>query len=136
MTATRQLKEEHNECEAAEGPIRAAADADEPAPEDGMECLRSAAEEQLRQNAGKIAKALAEKAACGDLNATKILFLVIKERPRSARWRRRTGPSEAQRLAAEPPWQEPPAEPSMEPLTEPSMESLTEIEPNGVDLEN
>jgi hypothetical protein len=82
--------------------------------EDGMECLRSAAEEQLRCLAGQIALALGKKAAGGDLNSAKFLLAVAKERTRKGPWLRRDGPSEAQRLAAEPRWVEPVTEPSAE----------------------
>jgi hypothetical protein len=74
---------------------------------DAMEYLRSAVEEQLLRNADKIATALAERAARGDLNAAKICLLLIKEKPRPGRWRRRDAPSEAQRLADGPQWQDP-----------------------------
>jgi hypothetical protein len=72
-----------------------------------MERLRSAAEVQLRRNANKIVTAQGEKAAGGDLSSAKFLLQVIKDKPRSRRWRRRTEPSEAQRLASELPWREP-----------------------------
>jgi hypothetical protein len=129
MTAFDQQQEADNARLAPEAAIRAEADADPPAEENGMECLRSAAEEQLRRNAKKIATALAAKAASGDLNCAKFLLLVTKENPKASPSRRRDGPSEAERLAAEPPWQEPPAEPS----TEPFAESFTDIDTNGMD---
>jgi len=127
MTAFKQRREEDNARAARQLTIRAAAD--ELAGEDAIECLRSAVEEQLRRNAGKIARALAEKAACGDLNAAKLFLLLIKEKPQPRRSGRRDGPSEAQRLAAEPTWQEPRAELSAEPFTKPS----TEMDTNGID---
>jgi hypothetical protein len=79
----------------------------DPGCDDAMERLRSAAEVQLRRNANKIVTAQGEKAAGGDLSSAKFLLQVIKDKPRSRRWRRRTEPSEAQRLASEPPWREP-----------------------------
>jgi hypothetical protein len=129
MTAFKRRQKEDSARATPQEAIRA--EAEEPACEDAMECLRCAVEEQLRLNAGKIAKALAEKAACGDLNAAKLFLVVIKEKPRPRRSRRRDGPSEAQRLAAEPPWQEPPAELSAGPFSEP----FTEIERDGIDLD-
>ncbi len=124
MTASRQRKKEKNEREAQGKAICAQADALELAGEEGLECLRSAAEEQLRRYAGKIALALGKKAARGDLNSAKFLLQVTKEKPRPGRSRRRDGPSEAQRLAAEPLWQDPLAEP------------LTKIGSEGIDLES
>ena len=135
MTAERKLQQEEDELAAPDDAICAEADADAMAGEGGMECLRTAADEQLRRNASKIASALAEKAACGDLNATKFLFLVTKEKPRPARWRRRSGPSEAQRLAAEPEWQEPsPGAPemAMPEVDAPSIDAL-DIDPLNTD---
>lgn len=129
MTAFDQPQKVESACAEPAVAIRAQADADAPAQENGMECLRSAAEEQLRRNAAKIATALANKAASGDLNSAKFLFLVTKEKPRMSLSRRRTGPSEAERLAAEPPWQEPCETPSTEPIAE----SFTDIESNGMD---
>jgi hypothetical protein len=84
--------------------------AEEFADEDGLECLRKAAEEQLRLHAPNIAAALGKKAAGGDLNSAKLLLAITKEKPRPVRWRPRDGPTEAQRLAAEPQWEEPPAD--------------------------
>ncbi len=124
MTISRQRKKVKNQCKAQEEAICAQADAIEPAAEDALECLRSAAQEQLRRYAGKIALALGKKAACGDLNSAKFLLQVTKEKPRPGRSRRRDGPSEAQRLAAEPLWQDPLAEP------------LTKIGSEGIDLES
>jgi hypothetical protein len=129
MAAFDQRQEADDARVTPEAAIRAEADVDAPAQENGMECLRSAAEEQLRRNATKIATALADKAASGDLNCAKFLLLVTKESPKTDPTRRRDGPSEAERLAAEPPWQEPPAESS----TEPFAESFTDIETNGMD---
>jgi hypothetical protein len=88
--------------------------AEEIAGEDGMECLRSAAEEQLRLHAGEIASALGKKASGGDLSSAKFLLAVVKEKARPTRWGPRDGPTEAQRLAAEPQWEEPPADTSSE----------------------
>jgi hypothetical protein len=82
--------------------------------EDGMECLRSAAEEQLRLHGGEIAAAQGKKAVGGNLNSAKFLIAILKEKARPIRWRPRDGPTEAQRLAAEPPWEEPPAGTSSE----------------------
>jgi hypothetical protein len=84
------------------------------ADDDGLECLRRAVEEQLRLHARKIAEALGKKAKDGDLNSLKLLLVITKEKARTIRWRPRDGPTEAQRLAAEPPWEEPPADASGE----------------------
>jgi hypothetical protein len=117
MTAKRKQQQE-NEQEASAEVISAEAGAEELPGEDGIDCLRIAAELQLRRYAGKIALALGKKAACGDLNSAKFLLAITKEKPRPGRSRRRDGPSEAQRLAAEPPWQEPPPDSSADPPTE------------------
>jgi hypothetical protein len=88
--------------------------AEEFADDDGLECLRRAVEEQLRLHAEEIAEALGNKAKDGDLNSLKLLLVISKEKARPIRWRPRDGPTEAQRLAAEPEWEEPPTETSDE----------------------
>lgn len=107
MAVKRKLAKAKDELEAPDDAIRAEAAVVEASGEDAMECLRSAAEEQLRRYAPKIALALGKKAACGDLNSAKFLLQVTKEKAGPGRWRRRDAPSEAQRLAAEPQWQGP-----------------------------
>jgi hypothetical protein len=84
------------------------------ADDDALECLRRAIEEQLRLHAREIAEALGKKAKDGDVNSLKLLLVITKEKARTIRWRPRDGPTEAQRLAAEPPWEEPPADASGE----------------------
>jgi hypothetical protein len=96
---------------------------------DAMEYLRSAVEEQLLRNADKIATALAERAARGDLNAAKICLLLIKEKPRPGRWRRRDAPSEAQRLADGPQWQDPVPDPDLDPDQDPVQDMAQDLDP-------
>jgi hypothetical protein len=112
--AAKKLKQEQFEIPTTGEILCAEVSAEEFADQDGMECLRSAAEEQLRQNAGNIARALGKKAAGGDLNSAKFLVAITKEKARGNRWRPRDGPTEAQRLAAEPQWEEPPPDSSGE----------------------
>jgi hypothetical protein len=105
--AEKELKQEQLEIDTP-GEILCAEMRAEEYPEDGgLERLRSAAEEQLRLHAGEIAVALGKKALSGDSNSAKFLLAISKEKPRPVRWRPRDGPTEAQRLAAEPQWEEP-----------------------------
>jgi hypothetical protein len=112
--AEKELKKEQLEINTPGEILCAEMSAEESADEDGMECLRSAAEEQLRLYAANIAAALGKKALGGDLSSAKFLLAIVKEKPRPIRWRPRDGPTEAQRLAAEPQWEEPPADTSSE----------------------
>jgi hypothetical protein len=116
MAARRKPEETGRACAAPEDAVDAEAGAVEASGADAMEYLRSAVEEQLLRNADKIATALAERAARGDLNAAKICLLLIKEKPRPGRWRRRDAPSEAQRLADGPQWQDPVPDPDQDPV--------------------
>jgi hypothetical protein len=105
----------------------------DPGCDDAMERLRSAAEVQLRRNANKIVAAQGEKAAGGDLSSAKFLLQVIKDKPRSRRWRTRTEPSEAQRLASEPPWREPSTDaPASDSLNSTGLDS-TGLDSTGLD---
>jgi hypothetical protein len=104
----------------ANGRIEASAN-DQP-DEGGMESLRTAADVQVRLKANDIVSKVAEKAASGDLNSAKFLVMILKEKARAVPWRRKSGPSEAARLAAEPPWEEPP-EPSSDDAGDADLES-------------
>jgi hypothetical protein len=101
----------------AQGPIQARtkgigehAEAETQETGDGVESFSDAAEGQLRKLGDKIAQSLGEKAAEGDLNCTKFLVTTAKDKGRKSRLKKRNGLSEAQRLAAEPPWVDPEAE--------------------------
>lgn len=74
---------------------------------DGFESLRIAAEKQLGQLSDEIAEALGKKAAEGDLNSTKLLIAVAARKEGKGKRRKRPGPSVAEQLALEPPWEEP-----------------------------
>jgi hypothetical protein len=76
--------------------------------EDGFESLRVAADRQLGQNSDKIAAALGQKAADGDLNSAKFLVAVAGKKERKNTRKKRSGLSVAQKLALEPQWEEPP----------------------------
>ncbi|MGA7340408.1 MAG: hypothetical protein WBE72_09375 [Terracidiphilus sp.] len=90
------------------------ADAGVAAAEDGMESFRSAAEMQLSIHGDKIAKLIGDKAALGDLNCAKLLVGVAKDKARKNTKKKKRGPSMAQRIAAEPPWEEPVPDPDAE----------------------
>jgi hypothetical protein len=60
---TAEQMQQQDELEEPGDAIRTEASTDDTGIDDGMECLRKAAEEQLRQNAGKIASEVGKKAA-------------------------------------------------------------------------
>jgi hypothetical protein len=77
----------------------------------GFESMRSAVERQLGQNSRQIAEAFGKKAAGGDLNSAKFLVAVAvaEKKTKKTMRKKRDGPTEAQRLALEPQWQDPSA---------------------------
>jgi hypothetical protein len=95
-------------------PARGASDENE----DGFESLRSAADRELGKNSRKIAVALGEKAARGDLNSAKFLVAMVEKKAGKGARKKRHGPSAVERLLLEPAWEEPaesdetPGEPS------------------------
>jgi hypothetical protein len=101
------------------------ADAEAQADENGFESLRSAAECQLGKRGRKIAEAMGVKAESGDLNSAKFLVSVAKDKAGKGAGKKRRGPSTAEQLAHEPPWEPPATNPEPQPL-EPEVENVNE----------
>jgi hypothetical protein len=73
---------------------------------DGVERLRHAADKQVGQNWEELSLLLTAKALSGDLASAKTLVaLAAGKKPRPKRAKKRRGPTQAQQLAAELPWQ-------------------------------
>ena len=73
---------------------------------DGVERLRQAADKQVGQNWEELTLLLTAKALSGDLACAKALVaLAAGKKPRPKRAKKRPGLTQAQQLAAEPPWQ-------------------------------
>ena len=74
---------------------------------DGAEQLRQAADRRVGRISEQLADLLEEKALKGDLASTRVLFgLAEHKKPIPEPVKRRRGPSQAERWAAEPQWQE------------------------------
>jgi hypothetical protein len=75
--------------------------------EDGAERLRQAADKQVGKNSEKLVGLLAKKALEGDLASTRVLVgLAERKNPQAKPATKRHGTSQAERLVAEPEWQE------------------------------
>lgn len=73
---------------------------------DGVERLRHAADKQVGQNWEELTNLLTAKALSGDLASAKALVaLAAGKKPRPKRAKKRRGLTQAEQLAAEPPWQ-------------------------------
>jgi len=77
----------------------------ETAATDGAEELKQAVDKEVGRKSKKLAKVLMDKAMEGDLASAKLLVtLAESKRPIKEVAQKPTGPTLAQRLAAEPPW--------------------------------
>jgi len=73
---------------------------------DGAERLRQAADRRVGRNSNELADLLTEKALAGDLASAKVLVgLAERKKPRAEPVKKRRGPTDAELLAMEPPWQ-------------------------------
>jgi len=73
---------------------------------DGAEQMRQAADRRVGRISEQLADLLEEKALKGDLASAKALFgLAERKKPIPAPVKRRHGPTQAERWAAEPQWQ-------------------------------
>jgi hypothetical protein len=79
------------------------------ASKDGAELLRQEADKQVGMNSEKLVKLLTTKALEGDLASTRVLVgLAERKKPQPQRAaKKRSGPSSAELLEAEPEWREP-----------------------------
>jgi hypothetical protein len=74
---------------------------------DGAERLHQAADRRVGRISEKLADLLTEKALKGDLASARVLFgLAERKKPIQDLVKKRRGPGLAERLAAEPEWQE------------------------------
>lgn len=81
----------------------------EPEPGEGADRLRSAINRLVGQQCGRIAQALVDKTIAGNMTGARLLAdLSGAKNPRNQPPKKRFGPSDAERLAMEPPWQGPP----------------------------
>lgn len=72
---------------------------------DGAEALKKAADREVARNSKKLAEVLRKKAMEGDLASTKLLVtLAENKKPIEEAAEKPSGPTLAQRWAAEPPW--------------------------------
>jgi hypothetical protein len=78
-----------------------------PTRKNGAEQMRQAADRRVGRISEQLADLLEGKALKGDLNSAKVLFgLAERKKPIPEPVKKRRGPSQAERWAAEPQWQE------------------------------
>lgn len=76
------------------------------AAEDGAELLIKAADQQVKENCGKLSKLLADKALEGNISSARLLIMLAeRKKPREEPVKRARRPSLAMRWAAEPKWE-------------------------------
>ena len=81
----------------------------EPDPVDSGTMLRNAVEKEVARRSVRIAKMLVDKTIAGDMSGFKhVSEMTGANKPGTPSPKRRHGPSQAQQLTDEPPWQGPP----------------------------